>query len=252
MSEVFDMQSAPTRLAPTSERPLARLVLPEPANINGSMVRGQVAGPVPATEGWYARAGKRGFDLLLILATLPLSLPIIVLCALALSIEGGQPFYWQERLGQGGRRFRILKLRTMVRDAEALLAHYIATDPAIRDEWTRTQKLRRDPRITRIGNILRVTSLDELPQLWNVVKGEMSLVGPRPMMPDQLPLYGDAACYHAVKPGITGLWQVSARNEREFSHRAEVDAAYCRSMSLWRDLVLMVRTVGVVLRRTGV
>ncbi len=146
----------------------------------------------------------------------------------------------------------MIKLRTMVRDADALLLHFLATDPAIRDEWNRNQKLRHDPRITRVGNFLRVTSLDELPQLWNVFKGEMSLVGPRPMMPEQLPLYGDASCYTALKPGITGLWQVSARNDREFNYRTQIDALYFHTISLSRDLRLMLRTIGVVFRRTGV
>ncbi|MGD9864185.1 MAG: sugar transferase, partial [Pseudodonghicola sp.] len=188
----------------------------------------------------------------LTLITLPITLPVILLCALALWIEGGQPFYWQPRLGRGGRKFRLMKLRTMVRDADARLAEYLANDPAMRAEWNANQKLRNDPRITRVGALLRATSLDELPQLWNVLTGEMSLVGPRPMMPEQLGLYGDASCYLSVKPGITGLWQVSTRNEKGFSYRAHVDAVYCRSMSLWQDLSLMVRTIGVVVRRTGV
>lgn len=226
-----------------------RMALPVPANTDAPL-REKTQPAAVATR--YARTGKRALDLVLVLATLPLTLPLIALCALALWIEGGQPFYWQERLGQGGRRFAMVKLRTMVRDADARLARYLAADPAIRDEWNRNQKLRNDPRITRVGNILRITSLDELPQLWNVFKGEMSLVGPRPMMPEQLSLYGDAACYMAVKPGITGLWQVGARNDKEFNYRAQVDAAYCNTLSLGRDLVLMLRTFGVVLRRTGV
>ena len=225
--------------------------LPAPANLNIPYRPAPAAAPLELS-GLYARFGKRVLDIALILLSLPITLPIIVLCALALWIESGPPFYWQDRIGRGGRRFRIVKLRTMVRDADALLAKYIATDPAIREEWNRTQKLRNDPRITRVGNLLRVTSFDELPQLWNVLKGEMSLVGPRPMLPEQAELYGDDACYTSVRPGITGLWQVSARNEREFSYRAKVDAVYCRSVSLWRDLVLMVRTVGVVVRGTGV
>ncbi|TDK42137.1 sugar transferase [Antarcticimicrobium luteum] len=205
-----------------------------------------------STEGWYARAGKRALDIVLVLLTLPLTLPLIALCALALWMEGGQPFYWQDRVGQRGRRFSIAKLRTMVRDADARLAHLLATDPAIRDEWNHAQKLRNDPRITPMGRILRATSFDELPQLWNVLKGEMSLVGPRPMLPEQRRLYGDAAFYEALRPGITGLWQVSMRNDKEFTYRARIDAAYCRSLSLGRDLKLMVRTLAVVARRTGI
>jgi lipopolysaccharide/colanic/teichoic acid biosynthesis glycosyltransferase len=166
-------------------------------------------------------------------------------------VEGGAPFYTQERLGRSGKRFRILKLRTMVRDADARLKLYLAQDPALRNEWETTQKLKNDPRITRIGRILRMTSLDELPQLWNVIKGDMSLVGPRPMMTDQEALYGDATDYFDLKPGLTGLWQVSARNESTFAFRAKLDSEYRRSLGLGTDLGLIVRTFGVIVKGTG-
>ncbi len=174
----------------------------------------------------YQRVGKRLLDIALLVLTLPISLPLILLAALALWIEGGQPFYTQDRLGLGGRRFSILKLRTMVRNADQQLESYLARDPQLRKEWNETQKLKHDPRITRVGRILRVTSLDELPQLWNVLKGEMSLVGPRPILPEQLPLYGDDSAYNRLLPGITGLWQVSVRNESSFQVRAKADASY--------------------------
>lgn len=227
-------------------------LLPAPANINGPADRGVCAPRSGSASDLYVRAGKRALDLGLVLLSLPMTLMVVLLCALALWVEGGRPFYWQERLGRGGRTFRLLKLRTMVPDADALLAVYLGNDPVMRAEWNTNQKLLNDPRITRVGRVLRATSLDELPQLWNVLKGEMSLVGPRPMMPEQLNLYGDASCYLSVKPGITGLWQVSTRNEKGFSYRAHVDAVYCRSLSLWHDLSLIVRTVGVMVRRTGV
>ena len=249
MSLYDDMRSGAPRFAPKTR--IFAVWLPVPASLD-SPFRTPPAMQSHALSGIYARFGKRALDVALVLLSLPITLPIIALCALALWIEGGAPFYWQERVGQSGRRFRIVKLRTMVRDADARLLRYLATDPAIREEWNRTQKLRNDPRITRVGDVLRVTSLDELPQLWNVLKGEMSLVGPRPMMPEQVGLYGDDAAYTSVRPGITGLWQVSARNSREFSYRAKVDAVYCRSLTFWRDIVLMIRTIGVVLRRTGV
>ena len=201
--------------------------------------------------GLYGRYAKPIIDRLLILASLPIALPIIALCALALWIESGQPFYTQQRLGRGGKRFSILKLRTMVRDADAVLESYLAANPAMRAEWDEMQKLKDDPRITRVGAFLRATSLDELPQLWNVLKGDMSLIGPRPMMPDQLEMYGDAKAYFALRPGITGLWQVSARNNSRFTYRNEVDAAYRRNLSLPMDLTILFKTVGVVLRRTG-
>lgn len=200
---------------------------------------------------FYRDHGKRVVDVLLVLITLPVSLTLIGICAIALWIEGGRPFYVQDRLGRNGRRFVILKLRTMVRNADECLENLIATDPHARREWEQTQKLKDDPRITPVGRFLRASSLDELPQLLNVLKGEMSLVGPRPMMPDQLPIYGDPRHYFDMRPGLTGIWQVSARNESRFSYRCEMDTLYYKSMSLARDLWLMLRTVGVVLRRTG-
>ena len=201
--------------------------------------------------GGYGPAGKRLLDLVLVLLSLPLTLPLILACAAALWLEGGRPFYTQVRLGRGGRQFRIVKLRTMVRDADARLQALLDRDPALKAEWETTQKLKEDPRITPVGRLLRVTSLDELPQLWNVAVGQMSLVGPRPMMPCQLPLYGDAGAYLALQPGITGLWQVSARNESSFASRAWADAEYRRSLTFGGDLALLWRTLGVVLKGTG-
>ncbi|KZY42132.1 sugar transferase, partial [Roseovarius sp. HI0049] len=183
----------------------------------------------------YRRAGKRAFDILLVLAFLPVYLPFIAVAAGLLFLEGGNPFYRQPRLGLNGERFSILKLRTMVRDADKKLAELLAKDPELKREWDVSQKLKKDPRITRVGALLRMTSMDELPQLWNVLKGEMSLVGPRPMMPDQLPLYGDPRHYFAVRPGITGYWQVDRRNESSFADRAFYDAAYDAELSLPKD-----------------
>tara|TARA_R110002049_G_scaffold23781_7_gene84829 strand:- start:43399 stop:44172 length:774 start_codon:yes stop_codon:yes gene_type:complete len=201
--------------------------------------------------GLYGRFGKRVLDIVLIMLALPFALPVIALAALALWIEGGAPFYTQPRLGRDGNRFSILKLRTMVRDADAVLEGYLAANPAMRAEWDEIQKLKEDPRITPVGKFLRATSLDELPQLFNVLTGDMSLIGPRPMMPDQLDLYGDPSAYFALRPGITGLWQVSARNNNKFVYRNEVDAAYKRAFSFGMDMTILVKTVGVVLRRTG-
>lgn len=205
------------------------------------------AGPVYL----YRDLVKRIVDVLFVLLTLPFSLPIIGLCALALWFEGGNPFYTQPRLGKGGKRFAILKLRTMVRNADQVLQDVLDKDPAARREWEELQKLRNDPRVTPLGHLLRKTSLDELPQLFNVLIGQMSLVGPRPMMPDQLEMYGDPKYYNAVKPGITGLWQVSARNSSRFTYRTEVDGAYVRALSLKMDLTILFKTIGVVLRPTG-
>jgi len=205
----------------------------------------------PIKNSIYRAGGKRLFETLLILLSLPFFVPIMVLCVVALWLESGNPFYRQDRLGKNGKRFSILKLRTMVRDADAVLEDYLASDPEMRREWDEKQKLINDPRVTRVGAVLRSTSLDELPQLWNVLLGEMSLIGPRPMMPDQLQMYGDPAHYFALRPGITGLWQVSARNENGFSFRNEVDATYNKAMSVTGDIAIIYKTVGVMLRRTG-
>ena len=199
----------------------------------------------------YRNGGKRALETLLVILSLPFFLPIMLLCVVALWIEGGNPFYRQDRLGKDGKHFSILKLRTMVRDADAVLEDYLARDPKMRREWDEKQKLIQDPRVTRVGALLRSSSVDELPQLWNVLTGEMSLIGPRPMMPDQLAMYGNPAHYFALRPGITGLWQISARNENRFSFRNEVDATYDRSMSVTGDIAIIFKTVGVMLRRTG-
>lgn len=225
-----------------------QLAIGRPLN-GASRTRIAARGYWPAS--WYRKRGKRALDLAFVLATLPLSVTIVTLCALALWIEGGQPFYRQIRLGENGRRFSILKLRTMCRDADQKLEACLTNDPDLRAEWNLTQKLKNDPRITRVGHLLRKTSMDELPQLWNVFTGEMSIVGPRPMMPEQLPLYPAPGNYFALRPGITGEWQVSDRNENSFAHRATVDARYHARLSLWADLRILFRTVSVVLRGTG-
>jgi lipopolysaccharide/colanic/teichoic acid biosynthesis glycosyltransferase len=165
-------------------------------------------------------------------------------------LDGKSPFYTQPRVGRNGHIFRMWKLRSMVADADARLGAYLDSNPERRREWDETQKLRDDPRITRVGRIIRKTSIDELPQLWNVLRGEMSLVGPRPMMPDQQAIYPGTA-YYALRPGITGFWQTSVRNESSFADRARFDAQYFRDLSLGTDLVVMLRTVRVVLCGTG-
>ena len=225
------------------------LPLTRVADIGGR--RGVVLPGSVQPAGWYRATGKRIVDIAFVLMTLPMSLPIILICAIALWLEGGQPFYRQERLGKGGKRFSILKLRTMSRDADQVLESYLARDPAMRAEWDTTQKLKNDPRITRVGAFLRSSSMDELPQLWNVLKGDMSVVGPRPMMPEQLRLYPNPRPYFSLRPGITGEWQVSDRNENSFAHRSTVDARYNVKVSFWNDMKILVQTAGVVLRRTG-
>lgn len=228
--------------------------LPQPvlATATSSPVMPGIKAPAPARPaGVYRVWGKRLADIVLVILSAPMVLLVTLLCAVALWIEGGQPFYRQDRLGASGKRFSIFKLRTMCRDADQLLEQYLANDPALRAEWDSTQKLKQDPRITRVGAFLRKASLDELPQFWNVLRGEMSIVGPRPMMPEQLLLYPDPAPYFDMRPGITGLWQVSDRNNSSFAHRSTVDAQYHAHLSLREDVRILFKTVDVVMQRTG-
>ena len=200
--------------------------------------------------GLYRNGLKRALDVALVVASLPVILPIVLLLALLVMRDGYAPFYSQARVGRGGKIFRFWKLRTMVHDADARLAEYLDADPEARAEWDHSQKLKCDPRITRFGAFLRKSSLDELPQLWNVLRGDMSLVGPRPMMPDQQVLYPGRA-YYLLRPGLTGLWQISDRNHTSFAARADFDAAYEETLSLTGDVHILAATVGVVLRGTG-
>lgn len=200
--------------------------------------------------GFYRNVAKRCFDVgVVMILVLPVGFVVMVL-AVALMLEGASPFYVQKRIGQNGRQFNMLKLRSMVRDADHILANYLADNPAAKAEWDEKQKLRDDPRITPLGRLIRKTSLDELPQLWNVLKGDMSLVGPRPMMPCQKDIYPGKA-YYDMRPGITGLWQVSERNESSFAERAFYDNRYHDDLSLASDLSILVKTVSVVARATG-
>jgi exopolysaccharide production protein ExoY len=198
----------------------------------------------------YRRFLKRGLDALAVLLALPVVMPVILILGLVIARDGGPVFYCQDRIGRGGRVFRIWKLRSMVVDAEKRLEEHLAGDPAARAEWAATQKLKCDPRITPVGRLIRKSSLDELPQLWNVLKGDMSLVGPRPMMPAQAVLY-PGHDYYALRPGLTGFWQISSRNETTFAGRAAYDSEYARRLSLLTDLLVLLATVRVVLRGTG-
>lgn len=204
----------------------------------------------PRGRGVYRQWAKRVLDLLVVLPALPLVVLLLLPFCLLISLDGHPPIYRQKRIGRNGKVFRMWKLRSMVHDAEARLQAHLDTDPAARREWDHSQKLRNDPRITHIGAFIRKSSIDELPQLFNVMTGDMSLVGPRPMMVDQRALYPGTA-YYAMRPGITGIWQTSVRNESSFSERAIFDARYFRELSLRTDLTLIGRTFRVVLRGTG-
>lgn len=210
--------------------------------------------PVPTRRinvGIYRNGLKRLLDIVLVLASLPFIVPVIAAIAAFISLDGHSPFFRQERVGKDGRRFTMWKFRTMVPDAEQLLERHLNENPAARHEWATKQKLARDPRCTRMGRAMRRTSIDELPQLFNVLIGDMSLVGPRPMMPAQQSLYPGRA-YYNLRPGMTGSWQVSKRNQSEFSERAYFDDGYDVTLSLWTDIKLLFKTAAVVARGTGV
>lgn len=197
---------------------------------------------------------KRGLDLALALLLLPLSLPIIGILWILTRLDGGPGFFVQTRVGKDGKPFGCLKLRTMVPNADAVLRDLCAADSAIAREWQSTQKLMNDPRITTVGRLARRTSLDELPQIFNVLKGEMSFVGPRPLVPGELARYGEhAADYLSTKPGITGLWQVSGRNRLPYEERVRLDTHYVRNWTVSLDLLIVLHTIAEVLwRRSGV
>ncbi len=198
----------------------------------------------------YRDVFKRALDVtLVVIAALPVLFFVLVFAALV-ALDGKSPFYMQKRVGQNGRIFRMWKLRSMVTNADEALAKHLANDPSARVEWDRFQKLSHDPRITKIGQLIRKTSIDELPQLWNVLRGDMSLVGPRPMMPCQQEIYPGTA-YYALRPGITGFWQTSVRNESSFSERAAFDTAYLRELSFITDVKTILKTFKVVVRGTG-
>ena len=167
-------------------------------------------------------------------------------------IEGEPILFRHKRIGRNGQMFHCIKFRTMVRNAEEVLRHLLNEHPELRDEWTQNHKLRNDPRVSRVGRVLRLTSLDELPQLWNVLRGEMSLVGPRPIVTAEIAKYGKSfKPYCSVLPGLTGLWQISGRNETTYAERVELDSYYARNWSVWLDLYILAMTVRVVLFRQG-
>lgn len=198
----------------------------------------------------YLNYIKRVLDIALIILAAPAVLLVVAICAVMVARDGGSPFYHQTRVGRFGKTFKMWKLRSMVAHADVALEKHLQENPAARLEWNRNQKLRNDPRITKVGQFLRKTSLDELPQLWNVLKGDMSLVGPRPMMVEQQVMYPGSA-YYALRPGITGFWQVSVRNESSFAERASYDAECLRKVTLAQDISVILKTVSVVAKGTG-
>ena len=199
----------------------------------------------------YERFGKRVFDIIFVaLIALPVG-AVVLLLAAVIALDGHNPFFFQRRVGRDGRVFWMVKLRSMVVNSDEALRAHIESNPAAKEEWDRFQKLSDDPRITRIGRIIRKLSLDELPQFWNVLTGSMSVVGPRPMLPSQRELYPGQA-YFRKRPGETGFWQIGNRSKTTFAARAHFDSSYYAKLSLRTAIAVVLKTVVVVLRGTGV
>ncbi len=196
---------------------------------------------------------KRILDVLLVLLASPLVIPLLLLIALAVMITTGRPvLYFGRRVGRDGREFKAWKFRSMVDNADQILDAYLEKHPHLREEYEKEHKIKNDPRITRFGQFLRKTSLDELPQLWNVLTGDMSLVGPRPILPSEIGKYGTTMSeYATVRPGITGMWQISGRNDTTYEERKEYVRYYVLNWSPWLDLYILARTIKVVLRCEG-
>jgi lipopolysaccharide/colanic/teichoic acid biosynthesis glycosyltransferase len=197
----------------------------------------------------HGKRAKRMFDIVFSLAVLVLFSPLYLLLTVLIALSSEGPiFYVQERVGRNYKRFGCIKFRTMIANADEALVEIMETSPQLRQEFEDNFKLKYDPRITWIGHILRVTSLDEFPQFWNVLVGDMSVVGPRPLVVEELPKYGrHIDRILTTRPGITGLWQVSGRNDIPYPQRVRMDLYYVNSHSFWMDIRLIVRTIGVVL-----
>ena len=201
---------------------------------------------------WPARLTKRVFDTFSACILLVLLSPLMLLIALMIRRDGGPALFAHPRIGKRGRAFNCYKFRTMVVDAEQRLEQLLQQSPDLRAQWDNERKLRDDPRVSRLGAFLRKSSLDELPQLINVLRGEMSLVGPRPVVRSELHLYGDQVGYYLmVRPGMTGLWQVSGRSDLNYDARVYLDAWYVKNWSLWHDQIILFKTIDVVFRRAG-
>ncbi|RYB07955.1 sugar transferase [Lichenibacterium ramalinae] len=210
----------------------------------------QVGAPATARE--PSERLKRSFDVAAAAAMFLMFLPLFGLICFILLTQGRPLMIRHRRVGRGGATFPCLKFRTMVVDSDAVLQRHLASDPAAREEWEASRKLKNDPRVTALGRVLRKTSIDELPQLLNVLRGEMSLVGPRPIVPAEVIHYGiHIERYHEVRPGLTGAWQISGRSDVSYEQRVALDCAYVAERSFRRDLGILVKTVPAVLKSKG-
>ena len=200
-------------------------------------------------QGLNGEFAKRLFDIAFSLSVLILFFPVYLILALLIALSSEGPiFYVQQRVGRNYKTFNCIKFRTMVRNADEVLVQIMETSPQLRQEFESSFKLKQDPRITKIGRFLRITSLDEFPQFWNVLKGDMSVVGPRPLVAEELPKYG---CHIdqilTIRPGITGLWQVSGRNDIPYPRRVQIDLHYVKFRTFWLDLWIMLKTIDIVI-----
>ncbi|ELS4496167.1 undecaprenyl-phosphate galactose phosphotransferase WbaP [Klebsiella michiganensis] len=201
---------------------------------------------------WSSRFLKRSFDVIGSLAIITVLSPLLIYISQKVKKDGGPAIYGHERIGKGGKPFKCLKFRSMVINSKEVLDDLLEKDMDAKREWDSTFKLKNDPRVTKIGSFLRRTSLDELPQLFNVLKGEMSLVGPRPIITAELARYNEEVDYYLLsKPGMTGLWQVSGRSDVDYETRVYLDAWYVKNWSMWNDIAILFKTVGVVLKKDG-
>lgn len=213
--------------------------------INMKDLQIKMAKPLPRTF-------KRLFDICFALITIFILSPFLILIYIIVKTDKGPVFYGHERIGRNGKKFKCLKFRSMATNSKELLEQILAQDPEARKVWEQSFKLKNDPRITKIGHFLRKTSLDELPQLFNILKGEMSTVGPRPVTEKEVDFYNDNKSYYlAVKPGLTGLWQVSGRSNIDYNTRIQIDKHYVQTWSFLKDMIIIIKTIKVVLFREG-
>lgn len=220
-------------------------------SFKGKPVASLSAGQVTSSS-LYTAGVKRLFDVLFAIALLPILAPVILILWGLTRRDGGPGYFGHVRVGADGQAFKCWKIRSMCVDAEARLKTHLAENPDAAAEWARDFKLDNDPRITKLGNFLRKSSLDELPQIWNVLKGEMSFVGPRPIVTAELDKYGrNQWAYFATKPGITGTWQVSGRNDVSYDERVQMDVEYLENISFLYDSKVILKTASSVLSRTG-
>lgn len=197
-------------------------------------------------------AFKSGIDIIGAISALILTSPLFLFIAYKIRQDGGSAFYSHERIGKNGKPFKCIKFRSMIMNSQEVLDELLANDEEARTEWERDFKLKNDPRITPVGRFIRKTSLDELPQLFNVLKGEMSLVGPRPVIDEERKYYGDHWDeFLSVKPGMTGLWQVSGRNDTTYDERVRLDVEYIRGWSLWMDIKIAYKTIFIIINPKG-